>query len=691
VRFDVVVTRVATVGGMATVSGMTTIGRVATVGSMTTIGGVRLDVVVARVATVGGMTTVGGMATVGGMTPVGSMTTVGGVSLDLVLLFLEAILLRHFFLLDPEFSLTAYLADDTYKTDGAPGIFPTLPRIVNECDARPVPKPGKQLAESIGAVRRVFENPNLRRIELAFAGAAVGRYALLIVVTIFTFHAGGVTAVAIVTVARQAASATVAPLAAAFTERLRRERVMLVSDLARVACSAAMATIVALSGPDYLIYVIAVCSSMFGAVFRPAEAALITRVARTPQELTAANVATSTFDSVGVFAGPALGAFLIAASGYTLAFALVAGAFLWSAYFVARISAGTEERRPVEHAEEHGGGVSEIVAGFHVISTDSRLRLLFSLYGAQCVVAGALSVLLVPTAIELLGTGNAGVGLLQSACGIGAIIGAALSIGLVSRAKLAGDFGVGLVLWGAPLILIAAVPHAWFAALALAILGAGNSIVDVCAVTLIQRSTPRELTGRVFGVLESVIVTGLGIGALLTPLLTHTWGIRDTLYAVGALLPVLAVLSVRSLRAIDRGASIPEEQIAALRGVPFLDVLPAQTIEFLASRMRRVELPAGAVLFSEGDHGDSFYALAAGTLEIALPDGERKRDDAPGYVGEVALLRDVPRTATVSAVADATLWALDRDDFLGAVTGHNRASSRADTVVAARLGPAPIV
>src|SRR5262249_42474786 len=160
-----------------------------------------------------------------------------------------------------------------------------------------VPKPGKQLAESIHAVRRVFENPQLRRIELAFAGAAVGRYALLIVVTIFTFHAGGVTAVAIVTVARQAASATVAPLAAGLTARRRRERVMLLSDLSRVACSAAMATIVAVSGPNWLIYVIAVCSSMFGAVFRPAEAALIARVARTPQELTAANVATSTFDS----------------------------------------------------------------------------------------------------------------------------------------------------------------------------------------------------------------------------------------------------------------------------------------------------------------------------------------------------------------------------------------------------------
>ena len=556
---------------------------------------------------------------------------------------------------------------------------------------RRMPRPGKQLTESLLAVRSVFRNPNLRRIELAFAGSVIGRYAIVTVVSIYAFHAGGVTAVAIVTVARQLASAAVAPVAAGVTDRMRRERVMLLSDLGRVACSASIAAIVALSGPSIAVYAVAVCSSVFGVVFRPAEAALVSRVARTPQELTAANVATSTFDSVGVFAGPALGAFMIAASGYTLAFAVIAGAFLWSAWFVARISVPAEERPSAGRGEQHGGGLAELAAGFHVLATDSRLGLLVGLYGAQCLVAGALGVLLVPMALELLHTGTAGVGLLQSACGVGAIVGAALSIGLVARARLATDLGFGLVLWGAPLVLIAAIPHAGFAALGLAFLGAGNSIVDVCAVTLMQRSTPSELTTRVFGVLESVIVAGLGVGALLTPLLTHWLGIRGTLFAVGALLPIVAALSARSLVAIDRGARIPEEQIAALRGVPFLDLLPAQTIELLASRAHRVDLTAGAVLFSEGDHGDSFYALTAGALEIALPDGTRKRDEAPGYVGEIALLRDVPRTATVTAAADSTLWALDRADFLDAVSGHARATSRADISIAARLGPASLV
>ena len=198
-----------------------------------------------------------------------------------------------------------------------------------------MPRGGKQqLVESVRAVRSVFESPNLRRLQLSFAGAVVGRYAALIVVTIYAFHAGGVAAVAIVTVARQAASATIAPFAASLTDRMRREHVMLFSDLGRVACAAAMATVAAVSGPAYVIYVIAVCSSMFGVLFRPAEAALIATIARSPGELTAANVATSTFDSVGVFVGPALGAFLVAYSGYTLAFAFVGATILWSAFFV---------------------------------------------------------------------------------------------------------------------------------------------------------------------------------------------------------------------------------------------------------------------------------------------------------------------------------------------------------------------
>jgi MFS family permease len=549
-----------------------------------------------------------------------------------------------------------------------------------------VPKEDSQVAESTRAIKSVFRNPSLRRIELAFGAAIVGRYAVFLAVTLYTYHVGGVTAVAIVTAVRQTLAALAAPYAGALADRFRREHVMLASDVARFAFTAAMAVFVHEGAPAITVYAAATIVSVAGAVFRPAEASLTASVARSPEELTAANVASSTFDSVGIFIGPALGAVLVAATGYTWAFAVIALAFATSGLFVARIR-DVPAREPDGRRDEDGSG--SVREGLRTISSEPRLGLLFALYGAQCFVAGSLGVLEIPMALSLLGTGNAGVGLLQSACGVGAIAGAALSVMLIARTRLASDLGLGLVLWGAPLLLIAALPHLWVALVALAILGAGNSIVDIAGVTLIQRTAPPAAAGRVFGVLEGMIVAALALGALVTPPIVNALGTRSSLVVVGAILPVLVALSAAKLRVIDRGARAPAEQLEALRAVPFLAVLPVQTLEGLAFQATRVELSAGDVLFSRGDLGDSFYALEAGRLEIDLPEGA-KIEEPPGYVGEIALLRDVPRTATVRALESSTLWSLDRDAFLDAVTGHAGATSRADGVVAARVGPVPV-
>jgi MFS family permease len=544
-----------------------------------------------------------------------------------------------------------------------------------------------QLFESLAAVRSVFANHNLRRIELAFAGSAVGNYALSIAVAIFTFHHGGVTAVGIVMAVRQAAAATVAPFAASLADRYRRERVMLASDLGRLGSVGGIALLVVTGAPTVSVWALAVCASVFGAVFRPAEAALIPLVSRSPQELTAANVTSSTFDSVGVFAGPALGAFLIAFAGYATTFTVVAATFAWSALFVLRISSAVPERSAEADEETEHGGLRSLAAGFVTVGREPRLRLLIGLYDVQCFVAGALGVLVVATAIDLIGIGNAGVGILQSACGVGAVAGAGFAVTLIARSRLGGNLTAGLVLWGAPLIVIGVWPREWVAAVALAVLGIGNTLVDISAMTLVQRTTAPEVAGRVFGVLESSVVASLAVGALTAPALIGLVGTRGALLVVGAILPLLAVATRGRLAAIDDGAHIPLEQIAALRSVPFLTVLPLQTIEYLASRLQRVELPAGTTLFSRGDPGDSFYVLEGGTLEIDLPDGV-KVEQAPAFVGEIALLRDVPRTATVRARDDVVLWALSGDDFLGAVGGHARSRGHADSIVFTRLSAA---
>jgi MFS family permease len=477
---------------------------------------------------------------------------------------------------------------------------------------------------------------------------------------------------------RTGAAAVAAPFTASLADRHEQRRVMLATDLVRVATLAGIAASAA-AGMPAGVYALAILTSIVSTAFRPAEASLIPRLADTPEELTAANVTTSTFESVGAFAGPAAGALLYTLGGPSLAFIAVSLTYLWSASFVARIPR-TERPEPPAHAHEDSGGIA---AGFRAVKGEPRLRVVIGLYAAQTMVAGAYSVLVVVVALELLDLGNAGVGFLQAATGVGAIVGAIVALALVGRKRTAANFGLGLACFGAPLLALAALPRTWAAIVALALLGIGNSVVDISAVTLIQRTASAAVAGRVFGLVEAAAVGGLGIGSVLTPLLLHLTGARWTLAIAGAILPLLSLVMRRALNSIDAGAHVPEEQLAAIATVPFLDVLPIQQKESLAATLERIERPAGATLFSAGDQGDRLYILTAGSIEIDLPGGP-KVEDAPACVGELALLRGVPRTAPVRVTADPPCWTLDAEHFLDAVSGHSRSSRAADALVASR-------
>jgi MFS family permease len=542
----------------------------------------------------------------------------------------------------------------------------------------------QRVDESTRALRDVFRNPNLRRVQIAYAGAIMGQYAYSIAVSVYAYHHGGAAAVGLVAFVRLTAAALIAPFAASLADRHRRERVMLVSDLARAVCVAAASAAVFAGGPPLVVYALATMTTIGGSVFRPAEASLLPMLARTPEELTAANVSSSSLDSLGSFVGPTVAGFLLAVTSPATVFAVMAGCFLWSGWNIAKVR---PERQP-DAEERHEGGFRMLTGGFRAIGAEPRLRLLIGLYGAQCVVAGAMGVLVVVIALDLLSIGNSGVGFLEAASGIGSLLGAGVALALVTRGKLARDFAFGIVLWGAPLVVLGLVPGTVVALLAMGLAGLGNTLVDVSAITLLQRTAPPAVAGRVFGVLESTIVGGLALGTVVAPALDAAVGTRVALAAVGSLLPILAVLTWRKLAEIDRGATVPRERVEALRPVPFLAPLPLGMIEQLAARLEPVTVAAGSPLFAEGDDGDRFYVVQAGELEVLL-DGGAKIEGPGSYVGEIALLHDVPRTATVRARTDAQLWALDRDSFLGAVNRHSGSRDTASEVVGARLGYAP--
>jgi MFS family permease len=542
-----------------------------------------------------------------------------------------------------------------------------------------------RLGESFEALRDVLANPNIRNVQLAFAGSILGVYAYAVALAVFAYEHGGVAAVGIFSFIRLGSAAAIAPLAASFADRHRRERVMLASDLIRVGTVGTAAVVTAIHGPALVVYILATITTIVGTVFRPAEAALLPTIARSPDELTACNVCSSTLDSVGSFIGPALGALLLVVGGTATVFTVTAVTFGWSALHVMRIRAPAPTGSGGTHERREGSAGEELLAGIRAINREPRLRLLIGLYGAQTFVAGALVVLLVVTALRLLDIGSAGVGLLEAASGIGSIVGAGVMLALVGRNRLGEDLALGLLLWGIPLVVVGLAPGTAIALIAWGIVGFGNTFVDISAITLLQRAAPTAVAGRVFGVLESALVAGLALGSLLAPALVGLVGTRGALIVTGGLLPVLVLLTWMQLRRIDEGADVDEQLIATLRTVPFLAPLPLASLEFLAKRVVNVDLPAGQRLFARGDHGDRFYILTSGVVEIALAEGP-KREEAPAFIGEIALLHDVPRTATVEAETACELWALDRDDFLAAVTGHAGSSGIAQDVVTARLG-----
>jgi MFS family permease len=239
-------------------------------------------------------------------------------------------------------------------------------------------------------------------------------------------------------------------------------------------------------------------------------------------------------------------------------------------------------------------------------------------------------------------------------------------------------------MWGLPIALAAAWLHPVLALVCLAAVGAGNSVLNVAGFTLLQRLVPNEVLGRVFGVLETLVMATVAVGALITSFVVDALGGRTALILTGAILPVVAALFRSRVDEADAAARVPGPELALLRGVAIFAPLSPMALERLASRLVPVAASAGTTIIREGETGDRFYVIAEG--EVSVAGRTLGRGD---FFGEIALLLDVPRTATVTAATDVSLYALERADFLDAV-GRHPASARAVRAVAGtRLGFEP--
>ncbi|HYX89877.1 MAG TPA: MFS transporter [Gaiellaceae bacterium] len=543
----------------------------------------------------------------------------------------------------------------------------------------------ERIGESFGALREVYRNPALRRLEYAWAGSIIGSWAYSVAIVVYAYRHGGASAVGLVGLIRWLPAAAASPFAAILGDRYPRVRVMLATDLTRAVALAVMSACVLTGVPAAVVYVLAAAVAVITTAFQPAQSALLPSLARTPEELTAANVSSSTIESLGFCVGPALGGVLLAVANVWVVFALTSALFLWSAVQLTWLRHASEP--PL--GEARAQLVQEATAGFSAIVHDRRLRLVVGLFSAQTLVYGAFSVLIAVTALQLLHLGAGGVGYLNAAVGVGGLIGGFISLTLVGRQRLASTFGIAIAGAGAPLLLVGVWPHTGVAVVVFAAIGLSMIVGDVSGYTILQRSTPGDVLARVFGVLHSLFYATVAVGAIVAPALIDALSVRWALVVVGALLPLLSALARTSLLAVDTAPVHPRE-LELLRTIPIFAPLPAPTLERLASRLLPVRAAAGERIIREGEHGDRFYVVVDGEIEISLDSGPPRVEGPGSYFGEIALLRDVPRTATVSARTDVELYALEREDFLGAVTGHSASAEAADVVVGSRLGVAAV-
>jgi MFS family permease len=536
-----------------------------------------------------------------------------------------------------------------------------------------------QIPRVLGGVMR---NPDLRRIELAFVGFNAAEWGVWIAMLVYAYEHGGATTAGLVAVVQLVPAAIFAPIAASLGGRYRPTRVLAVGYLAQGAAMGATAAALLGGGPSLAAYALAAVAATAVTITRPAQAVLMPSLARTPEELTAANVASGWIESVSVLGAPALAGVLLGAGGAGTVFAVMAGVALAAAVLVMPV------RGPA--AAGAGDALAETLDGLGVIAREPGPRALVWLLGIESVAIGALDVLYVVLAVAVLHHGGATAGYLNAAFGAGGVLGVAVTVALVGRRRLAPALLMGLVLWAAALAILAAAPSTIAAFALLAVAGVGRTTLDVAGRTLLQRIARPDALARVFGLLEGISMAGLAVGSIAASAFVGLAGGRGAFVCLAALLPISAVLVLRSVLAADSSV-LPVVEIARLRALPIFSPLGAPALEGLARALEPVEACAGAAVISEGEPGDRFYVVADGELDVSVGGehvGALERGDC---FGEIALLRDVPRTATVTARTPVLLNALDKGAFLAAVTGHDPSARAADELVHGRLERATIV
>ena len=546
----------------------------------------------------------------------------------------------------------------------------------------------------LAVLRLVMGNRRLRRVILAFAGFNLADWARWLAILLYAFDSGGAVEAGAVSMLQLLPAMVVAPIGASLGDRFRRERVLLLSYALQAMFMAATAVAILASGPQVLVYALAVLGACSITLTRPAHGSLLPSIARTPAELTAANATSGTMEGLGILAGQAVAGVVVGAWGTGAALLVAASVAGLAAISASRVDAPDDRRAAAGEGSTPAQATArallrELAAGVATVRSLPGPRTIVLLLGAAALVWGLLDVLLVVFALELTDLGPSGAGYLNALAGVGGLIGSSLALSLAGRLRLAVPFVIALVAWGLPVLGIGLLPIVGVAAGLLLVAGAGRTVQDVIGRTLLQRATPDAVLSRVFGVVEAMFMGAFGIGGALAAVSIALVGAQGAFIVAGLILPVAIVLAWRTLQQLDANAVVPIREIALLRGIPMFAPLAPAILERLALNLEPIRFARGQTVIRQGERGDRLFVIADGEVGVAIHGAAVRRQGPGTEFGEIALLRDVPRTATVTALTDVELLALPREVFLAAVTGHRDSRVAADLIVSARLGEAP--
>ena len=527
----------------------------------------------------------------------------------------------------------------------------------------------------------VARNRALRRVELAYATFNSGEWATWLAMLVYAYSRGGVTESGIVAFAMLVPAAAFAPVAAAFGERHAPGKALLAGYLAQAVTCGAVAAALFEHAPAPLVYVLLAGPAVAFTLTRPTQTAFAPGLARTPHELAATNVASGWVESVSVLVAPVVGGLILAASTPGMVFAVMGAGCALGGFLVAPLRAAV----PAAASDPDEGG-STLGGGIALLRRDAPARTMVLLLGSQSIALGALDVLYVELARGVLHRGGDWAGYLCAAAGAGGVVAVVVTARLVGRPRLAVSLVASLAVWSLAFLGLAALPGVVGSLVLLIVAGGAQTIFVVTGRTLLQRIARPGVLARVFGLLEGFEMAGFAVGALIAPALVSLGGPPAAFVGVGAILPVVALVAGRRLLEIDRHADVPVVEIALLRATSLFAPLAAPTLESLARSLEPLTARAGSDIIRQGDEGDRFFVIADGEADVVVSGRHVATLGRGDGFGEIALMYGVPRTATVTARTDLRLYALEREAFLLALTGHARVHGTAQRLAQERLG-----